>query len=274
MNNTNPYDRLGVPRNASMEQVKAAYKKLAMIHHPDKGGNPETFKEINDAFGRIAHPEQYNNPNASSNFQDVDPFFREFATHFFNGAGGGFPFTFNTHTMPRGMPMRRMMEVRISLEAVFQGKRFCVNGVNVDIPANTPFNTKIEVPGTSIILITAPKKHDTFDVENGTLDLVMRYSISLCEALTGFKAKIKHPNGECLFVHTGKNKVIQHQGMLRVLGKGLPTHKGMSDLKIIFDVSIPSKFDVDKYEHVLKEMFDWNIPDIVKQPNDVCVELV
>lgn len=45
------YDTLGVARNASAEEIKRAYRKLAHQHHPDKaGGNEEKFKEVNEAY--------------------------------------------------------------------------------------------------------------------------------------------------------------------------------------------------------------------------------
>jgi hypothetical protein len=40
---------LGVPRTATPEQIKAAYRHLAQTHHPDRGGNLGTFQRINDA---------------------------------------------------------------------------------------------------------------------------------------------------------------------------------------------------------------------------------
>lgn len=45
------YQVLGLPRGASAEEIKRAYRRLAHDHHPDKGGGNETkFKEINEAY--------------------------------------------------------------------------------------------------------------------------------------------------------------------------------------------------------------------------------
>lgn len=44
------YQTLGISKNASQDEVKAAFRRLAIEHHPDKGGNAEKFKEINEAY--------------------------------------------------------------------------------------------------------------------------------------------------------------------------------------------------------------------------------
>jgi DnaJ family protein A protein 2 len=50
------YKILGVADGASMQDVKKAYKKLAMMHHPDKGGDEELFKQITEAYQNIINP--------------------------------------------------------------------------------------------------------------------------------------------------------------------------------------------------------------------------
>ena len=52
----NPWQVLGIPEGSPHEDVKKAYRKLAMQHHPDKGGDPENFKKINQAYENIINP--------------------------------------------------------------------------------------------------------------------------------------------------------------------------------------------------------------------------
>lgn len=55
------YSVLGVPRNATDEQVKRAFRKLAMEYHPDRNGDPgahDRFKEINEAYEVLSDPQK------------------------------------------------------------------------------------------------------------------------------------------------------------------------------------------------------------------------
>src|SRR5215471_14884244 len=44
------YEILGVGKNASPDEIKKAFRRLAIEHHPDRGGNEEKFKELNEAY--------------------------------------------------------------------------------------------------------------------------------------------------------------------------------------------------------------------------------
>ena len=52
------YKTLGVPRSATEEEIKKAYRKLARTNHPDAGGDEEKFKEINEAYEVLSDPKK------------------------------------------------------------------------------------------------------------------------------------------------------------------------------------------------------------------------
>ena len=52
------YDILGVKKSASADEIKKAFRKLARKHHPDAGGDEETFKQINEAYEVLSDPEK------------------------------------------------------------------------------------------------------------------------------------------------------------------------------------------------------------------------
>lgn len=56
--NKDYYQILGVSKNASQDEIKKAYRKLAMQYHPDRGGDQQKFKEINEAYQVLSDPQK------------------------------------------------------------------------------------------------------------------------------------------------------------------------------------------------------------------------
>ncbi|PHT48379.1 Chaperone protein dnaJ 2 [Capsicum baccatum] len=56
--NSKFYEVLGVPKNSSPDDIKKAYRKAAIKNHPDKGGDPEKFKELAHAYEVLSDPEK------------------------------------------------------------------------------------------------------------------------------------------------------------------------------------------------------------------------
>lgn len=52
------YETLEVSTDATQEQIKKSYRRLALIHHPDKGGDEATFKKIKNAYDILKDPEK------------------------------------------------------------------------------------------------------------------------------------------------------------------------------------------------------------------------
>ncbi|KAI3880528.1 hypothetical protein MKX03_008792 [Papaver bracteatum] len=55
--NTKYYQVLGIPKDASPEQVKMAYTVAAIKNHPYEGGDPEKFNEVAQAYAVLSAPE-------------------------------------------------------------------------------------------------------------------------------------------------------------------------------------------------------------------------
>ena len=85
------YELLQIPKDADINTIKKGYKRMAMRHHPDKGGDSEMFKKIAEAYDVLSNPEkkrvydQGGNPNIhmSHQFHSFDPneLFQQFFSH-------------------------------------------------------------------------------------------------------------------------------------------------------------------------------------------------
>ncbi|MDE1869730.1 MAG: DnaJ domain-containing protein, partial [Candidatus Micrarchaeota archaeon] len=79
------YEILGVPKNASEEQIKKAYRELALKFHPDRNkdkGSEEKFKAINEAYSVLGEPEKRQQYDAYGS--------ADFGQGFSGGNAGGF----------------------------------------------------------------------------------------------------------------------------------------------------------------------------------------
>jgi curved DNA-binding protein len=179
------YKILGVERSASEEDIRKAYRKLAMQYHPDRNPDDkqaeERFKEINEAYQVLNDPKkrahydrlgsEYSNwqrRGAPGDFNwddyggfpggvrveygDLDDLFGGaggfsdfFRTIFGQGAGTG------TRTRTRQQPQGYQQELEITLDEAYQGttRVFESNGKQkqVRIPAGVRTGSKVRVAG-------------------------------------------------------------------------------------------------------------------------------
>jgi molecular chaperone DnaJ len=127
------YEVLGVPRDASTEEIRRAFRKLAREHHPDVNDDPQAehrFKEINLAYETLSDPEKRRRydrfggegltPDMFSFMGDFTDIFEAFFGSPFGGAG----------RPPTGGPARGA-DVHLAMSLTFEEAAF---GVGREIP--------------------------------------------------------------------------------------------------------------------------------------------
>lgn len=71
----NLYDVLAIAKDATAEQIKKAYRKLAMKHHPDKGGDELQFKELSKAYSVLSDEDKRKRYDETGQVEEErDPF--------------------------------------------------------------------------------------------------------------------------------------------------------------------------------------------------------
>lgn len=128
MAETDYYKLLGVSKTASADEIKKAFRKKAHEHHPDKGGDADHFKKVNEAYQVLSDAQkrrQYDSYGAAGaagggGFSGSGGGFGGFDFDGFSGGGGGFADIFSDMF---GAAMAQVQaEVQISLPQAVLGE--------------------------------------------------------------------------------------------------------------------------------------------------------
>ena len=208
----NHYETLGIGEQATPEEIKRAYRKLASQHHPDKGGDTQKFQEIQSAYDTLADPDkrqhydhERRNPGMGPggvHFQwnagspDISEIFRQFNM-------GGDPFAaFRQQQQPRRNKDLRV-ELPVSLVETLTEQSKTINvrtntghqeTVQVKIPRGITSGSQIKYPGLGDTLFEILPRGDLYvqisvqtpvgyDIHG--IDLYHRTSVNCLVAVVG-----------------------------------------------------------------------------------------
>ena len=267
MSDKNPYEVLGVSRNASAEEIKKAYRKLSFTHHPDKGGDAEKFKEVSSAYEKIKDPSRRMPIPPMGQHGDIsfDDIMNMFGVSVHGGGGVPFNFTNHMHTQLQ-KPPPILINMHISIEQAYTGCAIPVeierwNLIN-DVKEKEKETLYVEIPqgldSNEIIVfrekgnISGEKKGDVkifVKVDNKSifkrdgLNLIYEKEITLKEALCGFSFDILHISGKKFRINNGDGNVVgvNYQKVVPELGMIRGEHKG--NMVIMFKIKFPDKLN-------------------------------
>lgn len=232
------YTLLGVQKNAPPEEIKKAFRKLSMKHHPDRGGDETKFKQINEAYAVLSDPQKradYDNPQPQFNFRSND--FSGFGFDPFEAMfNGGF------NRAPR-RPKNKDIHINYVLDFAdqFTGRGITASyrlpsgkleGIDIQIPAGVKSGDVIRFDGYGDDTDQRFPRGDLFlkikirnisNWQRDGLDVITSTKVSIFDLLLGTEININIPDGKTVKLKVPKG--TQPNTTFSIHGYGIPNLK-------------------------------------------------
>lgn len=272
------YNILGVGRGASDDEIKKAYRKLAMKYHPDRGGDEKKFKEISTAYDVLSDPQkrQMFDSGMDPNNQNQGGFYRQGPFEFHMGdVPPGMEDIFGAFGFGSGFAGARQrrnknisINVEVTLEDVLNGKDIDAEitlpsgqrkMISISVPPGIEQGQQIKYQGmgdnsiSSVragdLIVNVLIRNNTEFVRDGT-NLILERKISAWDAILGTSIEIKTLDRKTLNITIPAG--TQPDTMLRITGEGLPHMRNRirGNLLLRIKVDIPRNLNQKNREMV------------------------
>jgi DnaJ-class molecular chaperone len=242
------YSTLGVAKTASQDEIKKAFRKLASLHHPDKGGDTAKFQEIQaayDTLGDSTKRQQYDNPRPQfNNFNqpggaqfDFDTIFNVFGTQF-------------GQRQQRQQPAVSRANLTILLTDVATGGKRTIgigaSTVEIEIPMGINDGDSVQYRGigphgSDLVLTFRVAPSATWQRQGS--NLLTDHAVNIWDLILGSETTVKDLLGNEMTILVPKG--TQPGAKLRLRGRGLPGRTGPGDMLVQIQAVIPKDIPQD-----------------------------
>jgi len=252
----NPYSVLGINSNASKDEIKKAYHKLAKQHHPDLGGDADKFKEITSAYEALTQPKQSQerDPFRNAQWKPFDEFARGFHWKGSDPKSREFFYTRMSPVMIRVDVTLKELYSNCTKYVTFKTRRGEDKVVQLDIPATANHADRILYqglgddstghPGDLIAIINL----DSGKFLKANLNLATIIQLSCLKAIVGGEEEIELPDGKRVSLKIPPG--TQSNSVLRLKGLGIPSPAGSGNLEVKIQTIIPRIEDDELLEEL------------------------
>jgi len=270
---TDYFNILGVNANASDDEIKKAYKKLAMQHHPDRGGDQNKFQEIQEAYSTLSDPQKraqweqqkmFGQGGGGGNFHHfsfggggggIDDLFRQFA--------GGF--NFRHHGQPAKNADLRV-GIELDLESTLNTQSHHINvrnsngsnkTVEIEIPRGVQTGMQIRyqgkgdtshsnLPPGDLLVDLRIRQHPEFVIAG--LNLIKTISVNCIDAVVGTKAMVSGLDHTQFEIRIPPG--TQNNSKFRIPSQGLwdVNQPIRGDLHVEISLTVPSTITSDQHK--------------------------
>ena len=271
------YATLGVTESANQDEIKKAYRKLAMTHHPDRNNGDDTkFKEIQIAYDTIGDDQkrqQYDaerrnpggirfNVNNGQAHPDIEEMLRNFGFGFANG--GQDPFSGFRRQSRKNQDLRVEVMIPLSSTLDVQTKTISIqnttgqrDSVGVNIPRGVTPNSTIKYPGLGdnhykdlprgdLYILVRVQNDTSFQIHK--LDLIKFVDINALDAIIGSKISVTSINNKRFEVLIPAG--TQHGYKFKIPSQGLyaMNQSSRGNLIIVTNIVIPTNLTSEQIQ--------------------------